>query len=243
MKILIAVIAYNEEGNIEGVIEDLVANNFGYDIVVIDNGSLDNTALLCRKYNITVISHCVNTGGFNGAFLSYFMYAYAYNYDIVCQFDGDGQHSAAELPGITEPLVRGAADVVIGSRFIKKEGFQSYFFRRIGIRFFSFLLSMITGKKFTDITSGFRAYNRKIIEYFGYYSNFIINDVVHEFIIYTHYLGGKIIEVPVLMKQRNAGKSEYNIWNAVFFPIKSIISIFGSILRKRQIQNKARYLQ
>jgi glycosyltransferase involved in cell wall biosynthesis len=242
MKILVAVIAYNEEGNIEKVIEDLIANNFGYDIVVIDNGSLDNTSKLCRKFNITLISHCTNTGGFNGAFLSYFMYANSNNYDIVCQFDGDGQHLATELPKIIDPLVSGIADVVIGSRFIKREGFQSYFFRRIGIKVFSGIISSITGNRFTDITSGFRSYNRKIIEYFGYYSNFIVHDVVHEFILYTHYLGGKFIEVPVLMKSREQGKSEFNIWNALFFPVKSMISILGSILRKKQIQRKARYL-
>ncbi len=242
MKILVAVIAYNEEGNIEGVLQDLMDNNYGYDIVVVDNGSLDNTAALCRKYNVPVIVHCTNTGGFSGAFLSYFMYACANDYDILCQFDGDGQHIASELKKITDPLVRNEADVVIGSRFINREGFQSYFFRRLGIRLFSSIISGITGNRLTDITSGFRAYNRKVIRFFGCYNSYIVNDVVHEFLIYTHYIGGKIIEKPVIMKQRERGRSEYNLWNAVFFPVKSLIAIIGCVFRKKQIQNKVRYL-
>lgn len=154
MKTLVAVIAYNEGQNISNVIKDLVDHNIGYDIVVIDNASTDHTTQVCKQKNIKVITHIVNTGGSFGTVMTYFRYAYENNYDILCQFDGDGQHMASELPKIINPVANNEADYMIGSRFLEKEGFQSYFFRRMGIRFFGLLDSIIIGHHVTDVTSG-----------------------------------------------------------------------------------------
>jgi len=113
-KILISVIAYNESNNIISTVDDLKKNNFGYDIVVINNGSTDQTKEMCKKNKIHSVNHCINTGSSMGTVLTYFMNSYRHNYDIMCQFDGDGQHIASEIKKIIKPIVDGKADYVIG---------------------------------------------------------------------------------------------------------------------------------
>lgn len=234
MKTLVAVIAYNEKENIKHVIEDLQKNS-EYDVVVIDNSSTDTTAEVCRKLKVNVISHSINTGGSFGTVTTYFQYAYRKNYDILCQFDGDGQHMASELCKIVKPIKSGQADYIIGSRFLERKGFQSYFLRRIGIRLFAFLDSVIAGQKITDSTSGFRAYNRNVIEFFVKYYKHELHDT-NQMLLLSHFAGAKILEVPVEMRSRQHGKSEYNFINAVTFPFKGIVNILGCLLQKKQIK-------
>jgi len=233
-KILIAVIAYNEEKNIRKTLEDLLANNIGYDIVVIDNGSSDGTAGVAQSMNIPVISHCINSGNSMGTVMTYFMYAHKKNYEILCQFDGDGQHIAAELPKIVNPLLNNEADYVIGSRFLEKEGFQSFFFRRIGIKVFAWIDSKIIGHKVTDVTSGFRAYNTTIISFFSNHYKHEIQDT-NQLLLLSSFAGAKIKEVPVIMKERENGTSEFHSVNALLFPFKGLINITGCLLQKQQI--------
>ena len=235
MKILVAVIAFNEAGNIATTIRDLQDNNIGYDIVVIDNGSYDDTVAIAQKMGVKCIRHCVNSGGSNGTAVSYFLYAYQQGYDILCQFDGDGQHQASELKKILSPVVAGEADCVIGSRFLEREGFQSYFFRRLGIRLFSFLLSKMTKLQFTDITSGFRAYGPKVIRFYGHQYQNAIYDNMNQFLLLAYYSGAVIKEVPVVMKARAHGTSEFNWWNGVMFPVKGIVTLLACYLQRKRI--------
>lgn len=234
MRILVAVIAYNEERSIRDTIKDLIENNFGYDIILIDNGSYDDTVKISKELGINVISHCINSGSSSGTLMSYFLYAYRNNYDILCQFDGDGQHIASELPKIIEPIKNEEADYVIGSRFLQKNGFRSYFFRRIGIKLFSYLDSKLIGQKITDVTSGFRAYNRKIIEFFAKFYKHEVYDT-SQLLLISGFSGAKIKEVPIIMKERNCGKSEFNLLNSISFPIEALINIIGCLLQKNQI--------
>lgn len=233
-KILISVIAYNEEGNIEKTLRDLMDHNFGYDIVVINNASTDKTREICEKLNVKCINHCVNSGGSSGTILSYFIYANRMDYDVVCQFDGDGQHIASELPKIITPVLAGEYDIVIGSRFIEKTGFQSYFFRRIGIRLFGYFHKLMTGKTYTDVTSGFRAYSKRTINIFGDKLNQDLYDAMNQFLLIAHYSGLSVTEVPVQMRSREHGKSEFNLWKAVLFPLKGVITFLSCYLQKAQ---------
>jgi len=235
MRTLVSVIAYNEERNIRATIEDLRTHNCGFDIVVIDNGSRDATAATCRDLGVPVVSHCINTGGSMGTVTSYFNYAYHHNYDCLCQFDGDGQHLATELPSIIAPIERGEADYVIGSRFLAKEGFQSTALRRIGISSFSWVVSSIVGQPVTDVTSGFRAYSRKVIEFYGAYYRYEVHDT-SQLLLLSHFGGARIMEVPVRMRERAHGKSEYGLRDAFTFPLKGIVSITGALLQRQQIQ-------
>ena len=235
MRTIIAVIAYNEEKNIAKTLKDLRDHDAGYDVVVIDNGSGDNTARVCEEMGVDVVSHCVNTGCSYGTLMTYFLYAYKYNYDIVCQFDGDGQHMAVELPKIIGPIENGEADFVIGSRFLEKRGFQSSFLRRIGIRLFSVICSKAIGTKITDVTSGFKAYNRNTIEFFAKQYKHEIYDT-SQVLLLGSFSGARIKEVSVEMKEREFGKSEYSSLSALWFPIKGIINILGCLLQKSQIK-------
>ena len=235
MKILIAVVAYNEEKNIRSVIEDLQENNFGYDIVVIDNGSYDRTVDVCRSLGIKTVSHCTNTGGQNGTLKTYLLYAFRNNYDIVCQFDGDGQHNASELTKIIAPIRDDSYDYVIGSRFIKKHGFQSSFTRRLGIRFYSRVNSIILGQRITDATSGFRACGKKIITFFAriYRHEFY---GANQMILLSHFIGSRIMEVPVIMNPRKHGESRFGALHSVSFMLRNVIIILGSLLQRHSIK-------
>ncbi|MCX6158497.1 MAG: glycosyltransferase family 2 protein [Ignavibacteriae bacterium] len=237
-KILVAVISYNEEKSIKKVYDDLNENNFGYDILIVENGSYDNTSEICRINNIPYIRHCINDD-INGTWKSYLLYAYLNNYDIVCQFDGDGQHKAVEIHKIIEPIIKGEANQVIGSRFLNNKGFQSYMFRRMGINLFSFLISLIIGYKIKDVTSGFIAFDRNIINFFSRYYKNEINDPNQTHLL-SHFSGAKIKEVAVEMRERQHGKSLYNIFNAFLYPIYGMVNIAGCLLIKKQIQKEWR---
>jgi hypothetical protein len=235
VKTLVSVIAYNEESNIRATLQDLREHNYGFDIVVIDNGSSDATAALCREMGVPVVSHCINTGGSMGTVTSYFNYAHQGSYDCLCQFDGDGQHIAVELPKIIEPVRRGEADYVIGSRFLAKEGFQSTATRRAGIKLFSWLDSQIMGQTVTDVTSGFRAYSRQVIDFFGCVYRLELHDT-NQLLLASQFSGARILEVPVQMRERTQGRSEYDWINAVAYPFLGAVNILGVWLQKRQIQ-------
>lgn len=234
-RVLVAVIAYNEEQNIRKTITDLIDSDLGYDIVLIDNGSKDNTVKIAEEMGIPCVAHFINSGASSGVLMSYFNYAYQYDYDILCQFDGDGQHIASELPKIVNPIIDGEADYVIGSRFIEKKGFQSYAVRRAGIKLFALIDSMVLRQRVTDITSGARAYNKNVIEFFGKKYHHEVHDT-NQLLLLSHFAGARIKEVPVVMKEREHGTSEFNIINALGFPVKGVINIIGTMLQRSTIK-------
>jgi glycosyltransferase involved in cell wall biosynthesis len=237
MKTLISVIAYNEEQSIRTTLEDLRQHNCGFDIVVIDNGSSDATPAICRELGVPVVSHCVNAGGSMGTVTSYFNYADQHGYDALCQFDGDGQHMAEELPRIIDPIRHNEADYVIGSRFLTGEGFQSTAMRRVGIRLFSWLDSKVIGQSITDVTSGFRAYSRRVIRFFGREFRAELHDT-NQLLLMSHFCGARILEVPVQMRERAHGESEFDPWTALAFPFNGVVNIAGALLQRKQIQKE-----
>ena len=184
-RVLVAVIAYNEQESLPGVVEEL-RRDCDYDIVVIDNASTDGTVAVCRSLGVDYVAHCTNTGGSMGTVKTYFQYAYQGGYDVLCQFDGDGQHVASFLPRIVDPVAEDRADYVIGSRFLDRQGFQSSAVRRIGIRTFSGLTSWLMGQHITDVTSGFRAYGRSVIELFARHYRHELYDTA-QLMLLSHY--------------------------------------------------------
>jgi glycosyltransferase involved in cell wall biosynthesis len=238
--ILIAVLSFNEEANIERTLEDLKEHNFGYDVVVIDDGSNDRTGRICQRMGVPVVSHCINSGNYSNAAMTYFLYAYRNGYDVLCQFDGDGQHTASELPKILGPVLEGLADVVIGSRFLQQAGFKSFFARRMGIRLFSWIDSRVLGHPLTDVTSGFRSYSRKMIEFFGHHYKQELYDNTSQFLLTAHFIGARIEEVSTVMRPRQAGKSLFSPWKAATFPLKGALAILGCLLERGSLRKKAR---
>lgn len=161
--------------------------------------------------------------GIGGGVQTGYLYAYENNYDIAIQMDGDGQHCADELPKLIEPIQNGIANVVIGSRFINKQGFQSSYMRRVGIIFLSRLINFCLRVKVKDVTSGFRAVDRKFIEIFS--RDYAQDYPEPEAIAVVSKSKGTILEVPVIMKERTEGKSSIRFVNSIYYMIKVTLAI------------------
>ena len=221
-KVLIIIPAYNEEENIEKVVNNIVENFPQYDCLVVNDGSLDHTGDLCEKNGYAVLNLPINLG-IGGAVQAGYLYAKKYKYDIAIQIDGDGQHNIAYAERMIELLEDGEADVVIGSRFIRKEGFQSSGARRAGIKLLSTLIRICTGTRVYDVTSGFRAVNKSFIEIYSkdYSSDYPEPEAIVTAVMY----GGKIREVPVVMNERQGGVSSIKFWNSVYYMIKVTLAI------------------
>ena len=166
MKKLIIIPAYNEAENIERTIATIEQEASDFDYVIINDCSTDNTLDICKQNKFNVIRLPINLG-IGGAVQTGYKYAFQNGYDLAVQVDGDGQHDPAFLKNMANYLEKEKCDMVIGSRFINKEGFQSSGTRRIGIKYFTVLIKLVTGEKITDPTSGLRMVNRDIIEMFA----------------------------------------------------------------------------
>jgi glycosyltransferase involved in cell wall biosynthesis len=221
--------AMNEEESIAGVIDELRAFDPGFDIVVVDDGSVDRTAKIAREKGAYVLRLPFNLG-IGGAMQTGFRFAYERNYDLAVQIDGDGQHDPGELPKILRPLLDDVADIVVGSRFTGDGAFRSSFSRRIGIRIFAWTVSAVVRQKVTDTTSGFRAVNRQGIRLFAADYPHDYPEVEATVMVVKHRL--RLTEVPVTMRERAGGVSSINAWASIYYMAKVLLGILVSIFRK-----------
>ena len=219
---LVIIPAYNESASIVNTVNDIKKNAPDFDYVVINDHSKDNTLQICKDAGLNVIDLPLNLG-IGGAVQTGYLYACQNGYDIAVQFDGDGQHDAKYLNEMAETLVKEQADMVIGSRFIEKEGFQSSFSRRLGIRYFTFLIKILTGQKITDPTSGYRMCNRKIIELFaGNYPKDYPEPETTTWILRKKL---KVLEIPVIMRAREEGVSSISLKKSFYYMFKVTMAI------------------
>lgn len=221
-KVLIIIPAYNEEGNIEEVVNNLIENFPQYDYLIVNDGSVDKTKQICCMHKYQVINLVVNMG-IGGAVQTGYRYARDNAYDVAVQIDGDGQHDVAFLEKMLIPIENGQADVVIGSRFVEKEGFQSSGVRRVGITFLSILGKLLTGVRVKDITSGYRAVNSRFIHIFA--QDYPSDYPEPEAMVITAVYGGKIMEYPVLMRERVSGKSSITLKKSVYYMFKVTLAM------------------
>jgi len=228
-KILIIVPAYNEEESLHGAIQDLLGHVPQADILVVDDGSCDRTADVARQAGVSVASIPFNLG-IGGAMQTGFQYARTKGYDIAIQFDGDGQHLAAEIEILVDALQKGGADIVIGSRFLNRGEYRPPFFRKIGIWIFSRVLSAIIGMPVTDTTSGFRAANRRVIDFFSRVYPEDYPEV--ESLVLLHRAGMSIAEAPVRMRDRTGGRSSITPIRSAYYMIKVLLAVFIDLLKK-----------
>lgn len=221
-KILVIIPAYNEAENIVHVVNHMLETAPQYDYLVVNDGSTDSTLRLCRRENFQYLDLPINMG-IGGAVQAGYIYAYKNDYDIAVQMDGDGQHDIAYLEKLLQPLILKEADVVIGSRFLEKEGFQSSASRRLGINILSFLIRLTTGKKIMDVTSGYRAVNRMFIEIYSkdYPTDYPEPEAIVEAIMHL----GIVKEVPVQMRAREGGISSITFKKSVYYMIKVTLAI------------------
>lgn len=231
--ILIIVPCYNEAENVEKLFSDINAVKIEGSNVVplfINDFSRDNTLEVLQSIGAKYLSNPINLR-IGGTVQTGFIYAFKNGFDVAVQMDGDGQHPPSELAKLLRPLLANEVDMVIGSRFIDKEGFQSSAMRRFGIGFLSNLNKFLTGLRIYDSTSGYRAFNRKAIEHLvNYYPDEYPEP---ETIVYMANKGMRIREVPVIMQERQAGTSSIGGFSSLYYMIKvSLNSIFLHIKMK-----------
>lgn len=222
MKKLVIIPAYNEKDSILFTIKDIEENASDFDYVIINDCSTDNTMDICQYNGLNVINLPVNLG-IGGAVQTGYLYAYKNGYDVAVQVDADGQHDAKYLGKMEEYLTKNQLDMVIGSRFIENEGFQSSGARRAGIRFFTGLIRILFGKKITDPTSGLRMCNKKTIEMFAneYPRDYPEPESTARLLRHKR----KVEEVPVMMRERAGGVSSISMSKSIYYMLKVSMAI------------------
>lgn len=231
MKKIVIIPAYNEISNIRTTVQDILDHAPGFDYVIINDCSQDGTMRFCTEQGMNIINLPVNLG-IGGAVQTGYLYAWRNGYDVAVQFDGDGQHDASYLGEMADFLQAQQADMVIGSRYIKKEGFQSSGIRQFGIRYFSALIKLLTGKRVTDPTSGMRMVNRDVMKIYS--EDYPVDYPEPESVVTILRMGKMVSEIPVIMRERQGGVSSISPRKAVYYMIKVTLAILMECLRKRR---------
>lgn len=223
-KILIIVPAFNEAGTIVSLVEQLSNENPLWDILIVNDGSTDDTGKLAISTGMAIVVNLPINLGIGGAVQAGFKFAERYGYDMAVQCDGDGQHKPSEITKLLEPLMHNKADVVIGSRFCEPhDGWKSTFFRRTGIKVFEVVNSLLIQQRITDNTSGFRAYNKEAIAFLA--ENYPTDYPEPEAIILLGCNGFRLQEVFVEMQDRQYGRSSISGLRTVYYMMKVLLAI------------------
>jgi glycosyltransferase involved in cell wall biosynthesis len=214
--------AYREAGRVGGVVRAVHALRLGLDVVVVDDGSPDDTSVEARAAGATVVTHPYNLG-YGSALHTGYCYAWRYGYERVLQMDADGQHDPAMLPRLLDGLDQGA-DVVLGSRYLGREAPPTSLARRVGTRLFAVLATRWTRTRITDPTTGFQALSRKALEsvvHDGFPEDYPDADVL----VMHHRAGLKLLEVPVRMHERLGGLSMHRGLRIAYYGYKMFLTL------------------
>ena len=225
--------ALNEEVAVPGVIDELQAFDPGMDVVVVDDGSVDRTAAVAAAKGVRVLRLPFNLG-IGGAVQTGFRFAFENGYDLAVRIDGDGQHDPSQLPLVLGPILRGEADIAVGSRFAGDEdGYRSSRTRRVGIRLLAWVVSRIVGQRVTDTTSGFQAINRDGIALFARDYPHDYPEVEATVMVFRHRL--RLVEVPVAMRERGGGRSSITTLRSIYYMVKVLLAIFVGLFRRNVV--------
>lgn len=219
LKVLVIIPAYNEAENIERVVTDLKQRGGEVDYIVVNDGSKDNTAKICRDNGYALLDLPVNLG-LAGAFQAGMLYAFRKGYDAAIQFDGDGQHDSAYILPMAETMEKNNYDIVIGSRFCEQKKPRSL--RMLGSRLISAAIWITTGKRITDPTSGMRMYSARLLERFSGNMNY---GPEPDTLAYLLRQGARVKETQVVMHERIAGTSYLSLGRSVRYMLNMFISI------------------
>jgi len=228
VRVLVVIPAYREEKSI-GAVVTAVREHFPYNVLVVNDGSPDDTSAAARGAGAIVLDLPCNLG-IGGAVQAGFLYARDRGYGAVARIDGDGQHDPQDIGRVLEPILNGNADAVIGSRFLGETGYRGSIPRIFGIGFFRALVNLFTGYRVTDPTSGFFAINRRLIEFYSvhYPSDYPEVDAY----ILMHRLKARAVEVPVRMHARAEGKSSITTFRAMYYMVKVTLSFLINCIRR-----------
>ncbi len=222
MRVAAIVPALNEARSLPRLAESLRAHAPACDVCVVDDGSTDGTADVAASLGWSVLRLPVNLG-IGGAVQAGYLWALERGYDVAVQVDGDGQHDPAWLRALLAPIEAGAADVVIGSRFLSDGGFRSTLVRRAGILYLSWFLRIRCGARVTDATSGFRAAGRRAIALFARY--YPSDYPEPEAIALAARAGLRVREVPVAMRSREHGASSITPLRTLYYLVKVSLAL------------------
>ena len=245
-KLLITIPSYNEQENLPSVLEDLKsylpqikAMDWDCRIVIIDDGSADDTAKAAKKEMVNVIRLPVNLG-YGAALQTGFKYAVEQDFDAVLSIDADGQHQPKDILKLLETFNSGDYDVILGSRFVEDTGYKTNWSRRLGIKMFSVVLRLLSGKKIADVTTGFQLLSRPVVQLFA-------TEYPHDYpdaqvLLLLSVVGFRIAEVPVFVRERIHGESMHSSIKALLYPLRNILAIAILLLRvsrlKGHVQSK-----
>jgi glycosyltransferase involved in cell wall biosynthesis len=225
---LVVVPAYNEEEAIGRTVRDLRRHAPWADVLVVNDGSTDGTAGAARAAGAKVVNLPVNLG-IGGAVQTGYRYAYENDYDLAFQFDGDGQHRARRLQELAQPILDGETDMIVGSRFIRPRGMTARGSRWAGIKILAVAVSMVTGMKITDPTSGFRGGGRKVIRLFA--QTYPQDYPEPESLVLVHKQGLRVLEVPATMRRRRGGVSSINFVKGIYYMAKVLLAVLMEAMK------------
>ncbi len=228
MKLLVAIPAFNEESTIAGVVNDIRSELQSADILVINDGSSDNTQEVVNSLGVLCLHFSFNMG-VGAAMRAAFKFAYQENYSHVLQFDADGQHRAVEAIKLVEAAER--AQIVIGSRFLNSKAYEVGKVRRFAMRILAFVVGKRIGKKLTDVTSGFRLTGGAAIHFYSLnYPPEYLGDTV-ESILMAGQKGFKVEEVSVEMHERKGGQPSQNLYRLIVYLARVVTVIVVSFIQ------------
>ena len=230
LRSLVLIPAYNETARIRGVIESIKRVVPEMPILVVNDGSKDDTSSISRMSGAIVVSHPFNMG-YGVAIQTGYKYALVHNYDYLVQLDADGQHDPSSIPALLAPVVAGETDVAIGSRFLGTS-YRPPFVRRLGMALFRGIVSLVTGKFITDTTSGYQAFNREVLRFFAT-DIFPVDYPDADMLIMLHRAGFRMIEVPVRMVENSEGKSMHGGFKPIYYMFKMLLSIGVTLMRAK----------
>jgi glycosyltransferase involved in cell wall biosynthesis len=228
-RVLVIIPAHNEQESLPRTLVELRETVPQVDALVVDDGSHDATARVAREHGVPVVRHPVNLG-VGGALQTGFRWAVEHGYDIGVQLDADGQHDPVYLAALLEPLSGGGCDVTIGSRYVRRTGYRAPAARRLGMMLFSGLVSAVLHERITDTTSGFRAYSRAVMEVCQH--DFPKDFPDAPLLITLGRLGFRLKEVPVEMRERQAGESFYTLGKSLYYPYKCLLASLMALLKR-----------
>lgn len=228
-RVLVIIPAHNEEESLPGTLAEVRTKAPGVDILIVDDGSRDGTSAVARALGVPVVRHPVNLG-VGGALQTGFRYAVEKGYDVGVQLDADGQHDPFYLGVLLEPVLAGLCEVSIGSRYVTSTGYRAPLNRRIGMLLFSGVVKLASGHTITDTTSGFRAYTRRVMEVCQH--DFPKDFPDAPLLITFARNGFRLLEVPVVMRERVAGQSFYTLGKQLYYPYKNLLASLMALIRR-----------
>jgi len=229
-KNLIIIPAYNESQNIETVIDEINKSMIDAAILIVNDGSQDDTSDKAKGKGVEVIDLPFNIG-YGCALQTGFRFAVEYEFDYVITIDGDGQHDPQSINNLLKALESSKADIVIGSRFLECK-YKMPIARRIGSLLFGYIAKIYTGIRFTDPTSGFQLLNRQVFSYLAQGDNYPLDYPDVNIIMALHKKKFKVIEAPVTMREKSNGKSMHSGIKPFFYVIRMLLAILIVMLGK-----------